>query len=42
LALESARGTLERVVCDVDTENYLVALDAIGHVMVHGTSPLSL
>jgi hypothetical protein len=41
-AFDTACGALQCVVCNIDSENYLVTLDAISHVMVHGTIPLSL
>ena len=40
LALDATRGALQRVVWNVDIENYLVTFDAIGHIIDHGSLPL--
>jgi hypothetical protein len=42
LALGAARGALQCVVWNIEMENSLVVLDAIGNVSVHGTIPINL
>jgi hypothetical protein len=36
-ALDAACGALQRVIWNVDIENYLVAFDAMSNVILHGT-----
>jgi len=38
LALDTA-GALQRVVWNIDIENYLVTFDAISNIRIHGTIP---
>jgi hypothetical protein len=38
-AVDTACSALQRVIWNIDIENYLVTFDAISNVSVHGTVP---
>jgi hypothetical protein len=39
LALAAASGAFQRVIWNIDIENFLFTFDAIGNVRIHGINP---
>jgi hypothetical protein len=39
LALNTASGAFQRVIWNIDIENFLVTFDAISNIRIHGATP---